>query len=70
MRKLIFTLLAMITLSLLMSCGGASQKDLQAEKELQTMDSISAEMEQTIQNLEEQTEELEKEVDDILNDLE
>jgi len=70
MKKLIFSTLSVLAFSLMIACGGASEKNKKAEQELQAMDSISAEMEQTIQNLEDQTKELEKEVDDILDDLE
>ena len=70
MKKLIFTFLTIFAFSLLIACGGADKKNQQAEQEIQTMDSISAEMDQTVQDLEQQTEELEKEIDDILDDLE
>ena len=70
MKKLIFPILAIFVFTLIIACGSADKANEKAQQEIQTMDSISAEMEQTIQNLEQKTEEVEKEIDDILDDLE
>ena len=68
MKKIILPLLATFMISLIIACGGADEK--KARKEIEKMDSISAEMEKTIENLEQKTKELEEEVDQILEDLE